>query len=538
MKKGTKITLIVIASLLTIGAAFFIGADVVLSRIATREVNKVLATLPFDSASCGGITVRLFSGTAAVDDIRLSYRGAPIVQKKDTVYPGANITVDRVDIGHIFYSMLLKKQLLIHNIHIVRPQVELWMDEEHPELCFPEMPKDTTRDSVAFPLKSAELSHFHILCASMALHSIRTKMNVVVDSCSLAVHDLLYDSTFHYCDSVYRFHLIHANIITPDGLMRIDTRDVEHSDQGPLTVGKTRIANNCAKMHLGNLAKQPMTWIDLSIKHVTTSPFNPIRKALAQDLTLDNIDAEVSEMHVFRDERYIPKIVYDMPQNIMREIPVVFDIKHIEAGIDKLFIEFASTDKNVGKLDVKSIKAHVTNATNRRGATMEAKGNCKLGIGKATAGFAMTMNKECNWKLEMHAETVNSNVMNSFVRPLVGITSECMIDKLDIRYAGNSVQADGAFRMIYHGFKVEVHNDKNVPYKIITKNAKAFTTIGNALLPKSNPSSAKAAPRAYKITWKRNEYKPVPLYLFGPCIDGVKKTMLPGLYVHLQTKDI
>ena len=281
-----------------------------------------------------------------------------------------------------------------------------------------------------------------------------------------------------------------------------------------------------------------MTWIDMTIQQVTTSPFNPIRKALAQDLTLDKIEAEVSEMHVFRDERYVPKIVYAMPQTIMREIPIVFDIKHIEAGIDKLFIEFASTNKSIGKLDIRAIKAHVTHATNRRGATMEAKGNCKLGLGKATAGFAMTMNKDCNWKLEMHAEEVNTDVMNRFVRPLVGITSECMIDKLDIRYAGNSVQADGVFRMLYHGFKVEVHNDKDVPYKIITKNAKAFTSIGNSLLPKSNPSSAKAAPRAYKITWKRNEYKPVPLYLFGPCIDGVKKTMLPGLYVHLQTKEL
>lgn len=538
MKKVTKITLIVVASILAVGAALFIGADVVLSRIATREVNKVLATLPFDTASCGGITVRVFSGTASVNDIRLSYRGAPIIHKKDTVYPGADISVDHINVGHIFYSMLLKKQVLVHDIHVVRPQVELWMDEKHPELCFPEMPKDTAQDSVAFPLNRAELMHFHLKYASLALHSIRTKLDVVVDSCSLSVHDLAFDSTFHYCDSVYRFHLMHAKVITPDGLMRIETRDIEHRDQGPLMVGKTRIANNCPKMRLGDLAKAPMTWIDMTLKQVTTSPFNPIHKALAQDMTMDKIEAEVSEMHVFRDERYVPKIVYDMPQNIMRQIPVVFDIKQVDAKINKIFIEFASTDKNIGKLDVNTITAHVSHATNRRGATMEAKGNCKLGQGKASAGFAMTMDKDCTWKLEMHAEEVNTSVLDHFVRPLVGITSDCQVDKLDVHYTGNSVQADGAFRMLYHGFKVEVHNDKDIPYKIIAKNAKTFTTLGNSLLPKSNPSSVDVAPRAYKITWKRNEYKPVPLYLFGPIIDGVKKTMLPGLYVHLQTKDI
>lgn len=538
MKKGAKITLIVLAVLLAIGVAVFISADVLLSRYATGEVNKVLATLPFDAASCGRITVRAFSGTAAVDDIRLSYRGKPIVHKRDTVYPGADIKVKHIEIGRIFYSMLLKKQVLVHFIRVVRPQVELWMDEEHPELCFPEMPKDTTQDSGAFPLNRAKLMHLFIKNADFALHSIKTKLDVAVDSCSLSVHDLAFDSVFSYCDSVYHFRLEHAKVITPDGLMRIETRDIEHDDQGPLTIGKTHIGNNVVKKRLGDLAKQPVTWIDMFIDKAKISPMNPIRKALAQDLNIDKIEAEVSAMHIFRDERYMPKMVFDMPQKIMAQIPVVFDVKQVEAGIKKIYIEYASTDVNIGKMDISNIKANVTNVTNRRGATMQAKGNCTLGQGTAVAGFDMTMNKENNWKLEMHAKDVNTSILDHFIRPLVGITSQCLIDELDVRYSGNAVQADGAFRMMYHDFKVEVHNDKDVPYKIITKNAKTFTTLGNSLLPKSNPSSVDAAPRAYKVTWKRNEYKPVPLYFFGPCIDGVKKTMLPGLYVHLQTKDV
>ena len=91
--------------------------------------------------------------------------------------------------------------------------------------------------------------------------------------------------------------------------------------------------------------------------------------------------------------------------------------------------------------------------------------------------------------------------------------------------------------MLYHGLKVKVHEEDDIPYKIVTKNAKAFTTLANTLLPKSNPTAVDIRPRAYEVEWKRNEWKPFPLYMFGPCIDGVKKTFLPGLYVHKQVKN-
>ena len=63
MKKGTKITLIVLASILAFGIIVFVCADVVISRLAMKEVNKALSALPpeYGEASCGDIHVRLFS---------------------------------------------------------------------------------------------------------------------------------------------------------------------------------------------------------------------------------------------------------------------------------------------------------------------------------------------------------------------------------------------------------------------------------------------------------------------------------------------
>lgn len=113
-----------------------------LSRFATREVNKLLHMLPDVEASCGTIHVGLVSGTASVDDVRFSYRGEPAGPNAKA--PGSEIYVERIEFGRLFYSLLLDKQMIVHSFNVIRPRVELWMDEEHPKLCFPDIQKDTS----------------------------------------------------------------------------------------------------------------------------------------------------------------------------------------------------------------------------------------------------------------------------------------------------------------------------------------------------------------------------------------------------------
>ena len=83
-----------------------------------------------------------------------------------------------------------------------------------------------------------------------------------------------------------------------------------------------------------------------------------------------------------------------------------------------------------------------------------------------------------------------------------------------------------------------MHKEDTIPFEIITKNAGTINNLGNTLIPHSNPMNKHSQPMAYQVTWKRDEHKPVELYLFGPIIDGIKKTFLPGLYVHLRTKEV
>ena len=241
-------------------------------------------------------------------------------------------------------------------------------------------------------------------------------------------------------------------------------------------------------------------------------------------------------MDIYRDERYAPKEPFDMPQDILMSLPMTFCLGHADARINLIDIEFASTDKNVGRLKLKGIQTRVDNITNKKGAIMMVKGSAPVDKGKADAEMTMTMNKAGDFFLKLHAENINTSFLNSFIRPLVGVTSNIELDTLDTQYKGNATIAKGTYRMLYHGLNVQVHQEDDIPYKIVTKNAKTFTQLANTLLPKSNPTAVDVRPRAYNVEWKRDEWKPFPLYLFGPCIDGVKMTFLPGLYVHKQVQ--
>ena len=536
MKKGTKITLIVLGSIFAFIGVLFIVADLMLSTLLTKEVNKALAELPGCEASVGDIDLRFFSGTADVTDLHFAYRGEPL-SEKDTVAPGFIAHVDRIAVGRILYSLLLDKQIYINDVRIVRPSVELWLDEKHPELSFPQF-KDTTLRQGGEWLKRAELDKLHIKNAAFSLHSLSSKLDLAADTVSLSVRDLVYDSTFHYNDTLYAFSLGNTRVLMPDGMIRLETSGIEHANQGELKVGRTRICHTMPRKKLGDIVREPVTWMDMTIESVTTAPLNPIHKAMNQDFNLDRLTAVVASMDIFRDERYAPKAPFDMPQNILTAIPVVFNIKHVDAGIRKIDIEFASTNVNCGRLALRDIRTAVDNVTNKRGATLYVSGNCPISKnGRADAKVTMTMDKSCHWLLDLHTTSVDIDYLNTFVRPLVGITADCHIDTLDMHYTGDDQIAKGTFRMLYHGLKVQVHEEDDIPYKIVTKNAKTFTTLANTLLPKSNPTAVDIRPRAYEVEWKRDEWKPFPLYMFGPCIDGVKKTFLPGLYVHKQVKN-
>lgn len=465
--------------------------------------------------------------------------------------PGADISVERIEIGPLAFNQLWQRQVLFESARVIRPQVELWMDEEHPERCFPTYEKKEPSERAAklkqkiheqIPdgeplIRLTALRHAQIENASLALHSTRTQLDVVADSCSLAVHDLSYDHTFHYNDTAYSFSLARAAVTLPDGSMQMQTRDIVHRDQGEVRIGSSRIVHNMEKLALGDRMQEPVTWIDMQLQSVVLSPLNPIRKVLRGDYTIRHIDAVVSYMDIFRDERFPLRHPTVMPQRLLMNLPLTFHVQDAAVQMQRMHIGFAVTDKHIGHLDLGDIRARVDHITNRAGATMRVDGFCPLGTGSANARLDMTMNRECGFRIQIKGKGINTSVLDGFIRPFTGITSDCYIDSIYTNYSGNYLRADGTFRMAYHDFSMKVNKEDDIPFELITKHAGTITRVGNALVPKSNPPTKLSKPRGYQVSWVRNEEKPVELYLFGPIIDGVKKTFLPGLYIHLRTKN-
>ena len=527
MKKSVKITLCVLFSVVALGIALFLSADIIASTLVRKEVSKAFENIPDADAEVGNIYLNLISGSALVKDISFSTHSL-------------SIRIPSLAVWNVDYLALLKhRRLEILGISLDDPEVVIYMDENNPEAFLPTLPKDTTLEKASVWLQSLRVRHIDIDRFSAKLHSTSSPLAVKADTLSLECHNLMYDfadSVFSYNDSVYSLSLAAAYIALPDGMMEMEVHDLNTADQGPLNLGYTRIWNCISHKKMVELLHEQVTWIDLELNSVTTSPFNPIRKALAQDCTLDEIQADVRCMHVIRDARLAPKVPFVTPQEFLRSVPLTFAVKKVTSVTHKLDVELYTTDINCGKLRLKGpLHATMTNVTNKPGAVWHNHAKAPFGAkGKVEATYDIHMNKKSSFELSIHGKDLDLENMNPFIRPLVGITCAIHVSDLEAAYSGDSTIAKGSFCMQYHGLDIKVHKEDNIPYKIVTKHADFFTSAANSLLPKSNPTSVDIHPRKYAVEWTRDVWSPYPLYLFGPCIDGIKKTMLPGLYVHKQ----
>ena len=341
MKKSVKITLCVLFSVVALGVALFLSADIIASTLVRKEVSKAFENIPDADAEVGKIYLNLISGSALVKDISFSTHSL-------------SIRIPSLAVWNVDYLALLKhRRLEILGISLDDPEVVIYMDENNPEAFLPTLPKDTTLEKASVWLQSIRVRHIDIDRFSAKLHSTSSPLAVKADTLSLECHNLMYDfadSVFSYNDSVYSLSLAAAYIALPDGMMEMEVHDLNTADQGPLNLGYTRIWNCISHKKMVELLHEQVTWIDLELNSVTTSPFNPIRKALAQDCTLDEIQADVRCMHVIRDARLAPKVPFVTPQEFLRSVPLTFAVKKVTSVTHKLDVELYTTDINCGKL--------------------------------------------------------------------------------------------------------------------------------------------------------------------------------------------
>lgn len=561
MKKASKIALIVVGAVVVFLALAIICADMIASRMVNKTVQEQINA---DSTTTtiltvGDIHVRLLSGCIDIDDIYLS-SDTTVVQLQDkklvlTNAPAAKgklkktgmaVYIPRISVLFIDYVRYLKhREIDLYSLVVREPQIAVSLDEKNPESCLPVFSTSKSEEpsniDITKWLKKAELSNLEIDCASAQLQSVRTKMVANVDSLSLDVNGLafnLLDSAFSYNDSVYELSLQHAYFRLPDGSAEVDTRGLQTEDAGALKLGKTRFRNLISSVQMAEKAHDYVTWVDLSVNRVQTSAFNPIRKALAQDFTLDSVYADVQLLHVIRDQHIDPKCPFPTPQEILMQIPAKFAIKNVAAKVNTINVEFTMDARNYGKLDMNGLNAKLKNVSNKRNTVWTNHVHGSLGGGsELEATFDLHMDKASNFDVAIQGTNIEINVLNDFLRPIVGLSCESHVDTLRTHYTGDNKMAKGDFLMMYRGLEVQFHKDQDISVKEIRNFGGLIQGFANNLVPKSNPTLVDAAPRKYAVEWKRDEYKPYPLFVVGPCIMGVVQTMLPGLYVHKQIRE-
>ena len=541
MRKVTKIALIVVGSVVGAAIIALISVDIWASRVANNTIQYMLSKVDKQGQELrvGDIHVGLLTGMIDVTDIYLATDTDAFDTSLPRKKPGMEVYVPHVTLELVnYYELIRHRRVKVFGVTVHHPHWTVWLDEKHPERCLPVFPKDTI--DISQKLSEISVNRVRLTRATGELKSVRTSLYARTDSLSAEVKDLHFDCSdkvFSYNDSAYALSADNLFLRLPDGSKEMRFRDLETKDSGPVLLGESRIRDLFSNKKMADRAKEPISWIDLTINRLETSPINPIRKAIAQDWTLDSLYVDVRRMHTIRDERYVATKPYPIPQDVLMKIPAKFAVKNVKAYVDEMFIEVTMNGEQYGQLTLNKIDAQLSNVTNRRNALWTNAISAPIGKnGRVRATFAMYMNKEGTFDCEINGTDIELSFLNPFIRPLVGLSFDSHVDKLETTYCGNRIKADGDFLMMYHGLTVTSYPKEKAALREVQKHAKTIENLANSLVPKSNPTAVDPAPRRYMVTWKRDETKPYPLYVFGPCINGVIETMLPGLYAHKQIR--
>ncbi len=250
-------------------------------------------------------------------------------------------------------------------------------------------------------------------------------------------------------------------------------------------------------------------------------------------IQVDSISVTMDSMAVHLKKWHAPDHPYGMPQEGLAKLPMPLSIGRLVVDVD--MFDFALTTQEVSYASIRStnvhaLSRHIENAPGSR-ITLNTEARLPRG-GHAWIGFTMVQNKACDMLYDVLIVKAQGADLDNMLRPLVGVTMDCTIDTLATKLKGNSNVIDGDFLLRYHDLAVTVHKGES-PYQIVNKNAGAINSFANSLLPKSNPSLLTPDNvRRYRVHANRDLMKPFVMMPIMAMVDGMKDTLLPGLFVH------
>lgn len=540
--KALKITAIVFGSLVLVHGAISLAVNHVLHTHIEQRLVEQVQVLDGKTIRYGKINMSPISRAISIENLYFnSTAGDSLIA--DSL--GFEVAVDRVRVLKVdFWDLLFRKDIIIRSVVIQHPQMSLHLSEE---LFHPQSTSISAGEEMLSFVARLNVDNVRIENAAVHWRMLDSHLHLDVDDIDLAVDNLDFDfatQTASYNDSTYAVSLSGIRILTPDSLTFLSVEKLESKNAGPIVIKNFHEHCTVGYRELANRSHLPETWTAIDVPLVETSPINIIAQILSQKVTVDTLKAIVSDMEVFEDLRYPNVDPYLMPQQILMAVEVPLKVKYIDASIDSLHYTMAATDFHDGTLEIVNIKARIKDFGNRNRDEFRVAGSASFpGGGRANLQLTMKMNKACDWSIKLSGKGLKGSAFNGFLRPLFGLGVNLDIDEIKADYKGNKSTAAGDFKMLYHGLEILTFPGESA-YDIINRNAKAIKDLGNAFLPKSNPTLLKGSdgslpserPREYNVKAERDPMKKVPVYLLSPIFDGLKKTMLPGLYIQKHQK--
>lgn len=548
MKKGVKHLLAAIITLVLIIVVIVVGLQLSIKPIIKSQLDAALGDLDNMYVHYDDIKINLIRENFEI--VNFDYCSQPeFPLQKDS--QGIELHLGRVSVQDInFLKIIRQRKFEIDRLVIMEPSFVAHINEvatKRAHDAHPDQPLDQPasvdqqewQDFTRF-VRTFDLDNLEIINAQAGIRSVATQLSVNLDSMYVRASEMefqLKDQTFHFNDSTVLFRMGAAHVKTPDGLIAVETRDLHIAGDRQLHLGPTHVYNCVPKTYLSNHSHQPGYWIDLRLDSARTS-YLEVEKIIGTHIAvIDEVDAYIHEMHMFRDERFKATKPYHMPQLDILKMNIPLRVNNLNAHIRQMNVEVALTSTNVGKINLRNITARLTPLTLIKGETLKAHMHIALPkSAKIDMNVGLHLTDKCDFDFDLHAKNPNLSLLNSLMRPLVGMTMDCQVHSLDMAYHGDGHQCDGQFVMTYDSLDVVAHKDPDIPFQIVSKNAGFITSFTHTCLCKRNPKKPGQEPLRYHIHWKYKDSYPFELYMFLPAIDGAIKTLMPGLFIHERIK--
>lgn len=477
-----KRTNYILGGILAVFLLVALATNLLMTRIIKSELDKTFAQLDSVSVSMGELQIRLLRSEIAVHDFcYMSHPGS----EQDTTCVSERVEVEEVRLKGIVWRRLLRsrnRRLEIQSLHVRRPRAVVYYDDRQQEHPKEENDKKLAQ-AIAMTkmlIDAAQIDEICIEEASTQLHCLSNRMTIGIDSVCLTLHDIGYDIADTlplYNDSVYSLSVGQFTLLTPDGRTTIEASDI-HAEE-----------------------KQGLA---LNVEH----------------------------LHIFRDKRHMPKMLYHMPQEALEGVELPFVTKPVDARVRTITIDLALTDENIGRIRLDHIHATVPPLHIRPNQSIRMHATGQLGRGsKAALDFTMHLNKACEWEVALRGSDIEMANLNDLLYPIVGMNVSSTIDSVSAVYHGNATKAEGTFCMAYHDLTIHADKHATPAFAIVSKMAGVINGFADGFIPKSNPGKLDKAARSYRVSWKNDPTKEVALFFVGPIIDGAVETFLPGLFL-------